>query len=283
MDDPRKAIGLGCCCLSAIGLTILIFMSYSTLDATELGLDYSSITKSVDQTIYQSGYHFIGFGHKFIKFPSTVQSLEFSGSTNSRRPSIQSRTEDGLMISFKATVQYQLQASKLYPLFMKYGENYESPCEKHVIETLNDAATRYDANSFFTSTDTINTKMYDDLKITLNDECYADVKFFQISGVDLPNKFEHAIQETQVQENEINTALAEKNNIGIELKTEIGNATNTMDVIINKAKAQAESDIQKNDLNMESLAANLQLQADAYANLKTQLGMTNAQLLKYIR
>jgi len=80
------------------------------------------------------------------------------------------------------------------------------------------------------------------------------VRFFQISGVDLPNKFEHAIQETQVQENEINTALAEKNNIGIELKTEIGNATNTMDVIINKAKAQAEADIQKNDANMESLS-----------------------------
>lgn len=94
MDDPRKAIGIGCCCLSTIGLVILVFMSYSTLDATEIGLDYSSITKSLDKNnIYQSGYHFIGFGHKFIKFPSTVQSMEFSD--KSSRP-ILSRTEDGL-------------------------------------------------------------------------------------------------------------------------------------------------------------------------------------------
>jgi len=50
---------------------------------------------------------------------------------------------------------------------MKYGENFRSPCEKHVIETLNDAATRYDANSFFTSTDSINTKMREDLQVTL--------------------------------------------------------------------------------------------------------------------
>jgi len=76
---------------------------------------------------------------------------------------------------------------------MKYGEGYQSPCEKHVIETLNDAATRYDANSFFTSTDTINTKMRDDLQLTLNAECYSDVRFFQISSVDLPNNFENAI------------------------------------------------------------------------------------------
>jgi hypothetical protein len=103
MDDPRKAIGIGCCCLSTIGLVILVFMSYSTLDATEIGLDYSSITKSVDSTIYQSGYHFIGFGHRFIKFPSTVQSMEFKD-----KSSILSRTEDGLQITFKATVQYQL-------------------------------------------------------------------------------------------------------------------------------------------------------------------------------
>jgi hypothetical protein len=50
-----------------------------------------------------------------------------------------------------------------------------------------------------------------------------------------------------VQDNEINTALAEKNNIGIELRTAVGNATNTMDVIINKAKATADADINKNE------------------------------------
>ena len=81
---------------------------------------------------------------------------------------------------------------------MKYGEKFRGPCEKHVIETLNDAATRYDANSFFTSTDSINTKMREDLQNTLSSECHSDVRFFQMSGVDLPNKFENAIQETTV-------------------------------------------------------------------------------------
>ena len=282
-DNPKKAICCCCTLTSVVAIAVLGFLSFSSLDATEYGIDYSSITKTVDKNIYQPGYHFLGFGHKFIRFPSTVQSMEFSSERSSSRPPIQSRTEDGLMITFKATVQYQLKSESLFDLYMKYGESYENPCEKHVIEALNDAATRYDANSFFISSDTINNRMRDDLQVTLSAECYADVRFFQISGVDLPNKFEAAIQETQIQENEINTAMAEKNNIGIELKTEISNATNTMDVIINKAKAQAEADIQRNDANMDSLQQNIQNQAAAYATLKTNLVMTNEQLLKYIK
>ena len=110
---------------------------------------------------------------------------------------------------------------------MRYGEDYKSPCERHVVEALNDAATKYDANSFFTATDTINTDIKSYLNITMTKECYADIKYFQLSSVDLPNKFENAIQDTTLMDNEINTAMAEKNNIAIELQTMVGNATNT--------------------------------------------------------
>ncbi len=79
-----------------------------------------------------------------------------------------------------------------------------------------------------------------------------------------------------MQDNEINTALAEKNNIGIELRTAVGNATNTMDVVINKAKATADADINKNYAQMASLSENVQNQAQAYSGLKKNLGMTNA-------
>ena len=63
----------------------------------------------------------------------------------------------------------------------------------------------------------------------------------------------------------------------------MGNATNTMDVIINKAKAQADADINKNEANMASLHDNIRNQAQAYAGLKSNLAMNNTQLLKYIK
>ena len=282
-DDPKKAMCCCCSLTSIVALAILGFFSYATLDAQELGLDYSSITKTITPMTYTSGYHILGFGHSFIKYPSTVQTMEFSSERTANRPPILSRTEDGLEISFKAVIQFQLQSSNLYKLYMKYGENYRSPCEKHAIETLNDAATRYNANSFFQSTDTINTMMKNDLQRVLSRECFCDIWVFQISGIDLPNKFETAIQDTQIKDNDINTALAEQNNIAIALNTTIANATNTMDVVINQARAKAQSDIAGNDAQMSSWQVNIQNQASSYAGLKSNLAMTNAQLLTYIK
>ena len=73
-----------------------------------------------------------------------------------------------------------------------------------------------------------------------------------MSGVDLPNKFEAALLNTTLMDNEINTAMADKNNIGIELTTMIGNATNTQQVVINQAKAKASADVQNNQASVTS-------------------------------
>ena len=72
MADLSKSI---CCCCSIttiIATGVLVLFSYASLDATEYGLDYSKITKTIDKTVYSSGYHFLGFGHSFVRFPSTV-------------------------------------------------------------------------------------------------------------------------------------------------------------------------------------------------------------------
>ena len=72
MDDLKKSICCGCTTLSLVGIAVLAFFSFSSLDANEYGLNYSGITKTIDKQVFTSGYHFLGFGHGFIKFQSTV-------------------------------------------------------------------------------------------------------------------------------------------------------------------------------------------------------------------
>ena len=49
MEDPRKVIG-GCCCITfVVGIAFFVFMSYSSLDAQEYGLDYAKIAKTIDK------------------------------------------------------------------------------------------------------------------------------------------------------------------------------------------------------------------------------------------
>ena len=72
MDNPKAAIGCCCCVTAVVAIAFFVFFSFSSLDAQEFGLDYSSISKTIDRSVYGSGYHFLGFGHKFIRYPSVI-------------------------------------------------------------------------------------------------------------------------------------------------------------------------------------------------------------------
>lgn len=62
------------------------------------------------------------------------------------------------------------------------------------------------------------------LNQTLSDNCYGYLQDFQLSGIDLPNVFELAIQETQLQDQQIITARSQKINVEIELTTAVEKA-----------------------------------------------------------
>jgi hypothetical protein len=89
-----------------IGGGVLIILGFSTLQATEIGLDYSWISMTVDKKLYENGLYFIGIGHSFIKYPKMVQTVEFSKERGSQRRAIQSRTKDGLEVTLEISFQY---------------------------------------------------------------------------------------------------------------------------------------------------------------------------------
>jgi hypothetical protein len=80
----------------------MVAMSIKSLGVNTYGLDYAAITKTINQEVYSSGFHFIGFMHQFIEYPATYQTLDFSESSGAARGSIDARSKDGLMVSFRA-------------------------------------------------------------------------------------------------------------------------------------------------------------------------------------
>ena len=122
---PKIAICCACTLFAILAVAVLLFMSFSSLDASEYGLDYNSITKTIDPKFYGSGIYFLGFGHSFIRYPSVQTNLEFSSDSGANRPALDSRTSDGLQVTFKkVTVTYRLRPENLYQLYMKYGTDY---------------------------------------------------------------------------------------------------------------------------------------------------------------
>jgi len=71
MTETMTKLCGGCCCITMVITIILISISFSSLEVNEYGLDYSYISETVDKDPRIGGIHFLGVGHKFIKYPST--------------------------------------------------------------------------------------------------------------------------------------------------------------------------------------------------------------------
>jgi len=136
--------------------------------------------------------------HKFIEYPSQMQTMVFSTESNRDRGLIEARSKDGLMVNFRATFQYQLNMKNLIDLYKKYGEDYKSPCIRFAVDCLNDQAAQFQASMFFRNLTTVGADMQTKLEAVFLKECYARIQSLQLSKADLPQKFEDALQATNV-------------------------------------------------------------------------------------
>lgn len=207
-----------------MAILILILTSFRTLEVNEIGLDYSGITKTIDKQLYTSGIHFLGVGHSFIKYPTTVQTFEFSKQKGSDSASVRSRTKDGLEVELEISFQYLFISTQLYNMYMKFADNYKTPCQKIAIDILTDVATMYIASQFFFDKEKISGFMQKELNSTFSEYCFATVDYFQLKSIDLPDDYERAIQETEVKRQDIHRAEAEKMSMQIGLETKVKQA-----------------------------------------------------------
>lgn len=276
-------VGIVCGAVGAIALLILAITSFRTLEVNEIGLDYSAITKNVDKELYTSGIHFLGVGHSFIKYPTTVQTYEFSKSPGSDAPNVRSRTKDGLEVELEISFQYLYISTQLYELYMTYAEQNKLPCKKIAIDILTDVATQYVASEFFFAKEKISGAMQKSLNETFSQFCFATVDYFQLKSIDLPDKYEVAIQETEVKRQDIHKAEAEKMKMQIELETKIKQAEISSNININKAQGQASVLVQSNAATAESFYKIQHEQARALSEVKAALRLTNTGLNQYLR
>lgn len=274
---------IGWLVVGAVSLLVLFLTSIRTLEVNEIGLDYSGITKTIDKMMYTSGIHVLGVGHSFIKYPTTVLTLEFSKSKGSDAPAVRSRTKDGLEVELEISFQYLYISNKIYDMYMTYAEHHRTPWIKIAIDILTDAATQYNASQFFFDKEKIQQYSQQQLNMTFAEQWFATVEYFQLKSIDLPDKYEIAIQETEVMKQDIHRAEAEKSKMQIELETKVKQATIASNININRAQGNAATLTQSNMATAESFYKIQNQQATSLAALVQSLQLTPDQLIQYLR
>jgi len=283
MASPLQTLVFCCTIISAITLFILILSSFSSLEFNEYGLDYSGITKEINPKPYTAGIFFLGIGHSFITFPKTVQTLEFSKERTANSAPLQSRTSDGLEVILEISFQYKLTYEGIFKLYMSYGPEYSKIFDRMAVDVLTDLATNYTAYDFFVERQKIGVAMQTSLDSHFKSNCFSNIEFFQLRSVDLPDKFEDAIQLSEVKKQDIRKAQAEKEKMVVELETLKIKSEYQKNVTINLAQGEANSILAQNKADVDSFKLLANARSDSYKKLISDLDFDAAQLIEFIK
>ena len=114
-----------CVCFVLIPSVILIVLSFATLQPVEYGLNFNAITMSLENATYsQAGLYFLGFGHWFIRYPRTIQTIEFMATGENQL--LHTRTADGLPLTLGLSFQYRYMPEHLNKLYLTYKNEHHA-------------------------------------------------------------------------------------------------------------------------------------------------------------
>ena len=109
---------VSCCGLVSFVGMCLILGSISTVEPTEYGLKYNTISKKVDPSkVYDNGWYFTGPIANFKKFPKTYMNIDFASFNDSASPPLKLKDRDGQEMYFSFSMQYKLRKDKLPEIY----------------------------------------------------------------------------------------------------------------------------------------------------------------------
>lgn len=281
--------------LVAAGVILLLtlLLGVANVEVTEYGLNYSLLTRRAEPKTYGAGRYWIGPLNFFIKYPSTVTTIQFSDTVLQQDlmfniagdKELRSRTKDGLDVQIELSFQYQIMPDRIYDLFLKLGGwyPYHQTFVRLAIDGLTECATQFSATEFFTERTKIGQVMEERLRKESEKVLYATIFSFQLRSVGLPKEFEEAIQQTEVMKQDIKVSLAEQNSTKVSLETKLIEAKTRTKVAAAQAEAQADSMMLANDADIAQFKISQEKSADAFGDVLGKLDGNEAGLFAYMQ
>ncbi|KOO22082.1 spfh domain band 7 family protein [Chrysochromulina tobinii] len=233
---------------------LLIALSFATLEPIEYALNFNAITMSLENETYSvAGLYFLGFGHWFIRFPRTIQTIEFLATGENSL--LHTRTSDGLPLTLGLSFQYRYQPQNLYNLYLAYkGEHHQGIAASMQI-SLNDIFTK---------------------------QLFASIDALQISQVELPAVFQEAILESISTKQNITHSERYKENMEVTFTTQRMVAQQEANMTVIAARGVANQKLQQANANAQMTEQTVAAEMAAYTGLSRKLTFSSAEGLDYL-
>ncbi|MFX0086277.1 MAG: SPFH domain-containing protein [Candidatus Hodarchaeota archaeon] len=273
---------------SLIGLLIVsggivgyFFLAFDSIGYNQYGLNQNDLSQQIEDRVYEKGLYHIGLLHHFIKFPKTVQKIEFFdtlGEPGDTYGPLNSRTKDGLMIHIQLAFHYRLRKDDILSLYSTFALDYEDRFVGQARTTIRDVASLFNAIEFFNNRSSIGDLMQLELTTDI-DIMYAEIVYFQMREIDLPDEFEEALKQVQIAQQQYQIALYEQQAAIVTAQTAIIEAQAQANITVLSAEASAEAYIIQMNATAQALNITLRAESLAYYAMGQQLNLTSSELL----
>jgi len=256
-------------------IVVLGAMSLDYVEQNEYGLVYNWITKTIGKRVYHGGTHSIGFWNKFVVFPATVQSIEFSNRRwpLAKSPTLHTRTKEGLGLQLSISFQYTLDPERLPELYALTNIAYEGLFVRIARDQLLEAAAEYEGPQYWLQRQDVGDQMRTLVDGKLQKSC-AKLWGLQLLVIDLPDRYEQAITLTQVQQQIIKTRRNEQKAASIRADTEVLKADYDRQIRVVGASAEANYTVATKLAMAEAAGRKIAAEADAVKYVRTKLHLS---------
>jgi len=275
----QVALGGSCFCIVLITSIILIAVSFQTVDlnTVALNINHNTVTVDTQGEIYKPGRYFVGLGHGFLSFPTSVQESQ---------QAMTCRSLDGMTITLTFSYQWQLNqdldsVASLWSKFSDDQTQYQTAFDKVSSETVRNVAADYSSIQFFFNRSEITSAMQFAMGSAL-DTLGATVPSFQLLNFDLPQAFSDALTATQNARSTITRVLTQQQQTVIQASQMVATAQQDASILVVNAQAQAQAYLLQKQAERNATLITFSAARDSYFNLKTGLNLTSAELLSII-
>ena len=227
-------------------ITLLALTTNREVSQSEYVVLYDTYNREFNG-VKEQGRYTTGVGVKFFPFQRTLQDLSLG--------KVLCLSGDKIEIELRVKVQMRLREDSLIPLVLRQfsDKDHHRDFLKHIARsTLISSCLAYDVNDYFSSRSQVDRDMFENLQKSINDQDFgADVEFFQLVTIQLPEPLVEVITVKQNIEQELITATNDRTNELIQATTDfleaeqvaevtLIDANNTAKIITNQAEAQEE-------------------------------------------
>jgi len=267
--------------LAVVVASVLAVLSLGQVDQNQYGLVMNWVTKKIGTQVYHGGTHAIGFWNTFVKFPATVQTIEFSDRpwmhTSGR---LNTRTKEGLGLHLSIAFQYKLNPDEIPKLYALTNLAYEGLFTRVARDQLLEAASVYEGPQYWTERRKIGDHMRRLVDQQLN-KSYASLWGLQLLVIDLPDQYEMSITMTQVQQQMAKTRTNEQVAAGIRADTEVMNADFNKKIKVIQAGADANYTLNTKLALAEAAKRKIQAEAEMIQLTRKDLKLSAAGAVAY--